>query len=1292
MKKIILTLFSAAALYTGGLAQTTVTITATGASGSYNTGSVNSAGTKNDGDMTTLNSSSNVGWAFFDLSSLPTGIVVSSASCTATTFSSTSSSATNSLTVFSGTPSSMAGTALYSAINGGATALAAPWTANATITGPLNAAGCTFIQNRAGADMCVGFVRGSTNTYNIRGYGAVAGQQPQLVITYSVLPACSGAPTAGTTTASSTSICTPQNIALGLSGVSAATGLSYQWESSPDGITWTAIPTATTVTTSQLVNATMQYHCIVSCGASSATSTPVTVTLLGTNYAAVPFLETFDNTWQNRCNTRDVPVALTWVNTPNTGNNSWRRQDDGASAGWSGATGGIVTPIGTGSADFHSYFASSGSKGNLDLYVNMGTLQNYQMSFYHINQTGTDSLFVLLSTDNGATFTQQGSYASGDFTGSTSWKKYTLTLGSVNSASCVVRFTGKSDYGNDDIGLDSLNIIALSSCSGMPTAGTAISTNTLLCSPANVTLSLSGSTLATGLTYQWESSPDGITWTAIPTATLATTTQSVSAATQFHCIVSCGTNSATSTPVTVSMLSPSMTYVTIPYLETFDNTWENRCDNHNVPVAVSWQDNPTTGNNSWRRQDDGASAGWTSATNGVVTPIGTGSADFHSYYAPSGATGTLDLYANMGTTQNYVMSFYHINKTGNDSLFVFLSTDNGVTFTQKGSYASGDFTGSTSWKKYNMTLGSVNSASCVVRFTGKSDYGMDDIGLDSLAIFTATCTVPPVAGTISGLSTLNIHQSTNYTVSPGTGDLQWYVSTSPSGPWSAIPNATVTTQPLTASQAGTFYLSVIASSIACPNDTTHTPFMIHVDFPGDSVCGALPLPVLTGTASSSVYYDLGGATVQSGEVAPPGGGCAGPMSWCNNTLNNTMWFTFTAPASGHVSIQSPDFDTRLALWQANTCNGLLSAATATLMGANDDDANYTAHGGVQFSSYVERGCLTPGALYYVQLDSYSTATVGDSTRVLVKDMGALDLSFSGLQAGYCLPTTVIGTITPVTGGGVFSVNSSTVAVGTFTFNPNSSPAGTYTVSYNVMGCTSYSTTTITNNTVVVTAAATSSAVCVGQSDSLMANGASTYTWSTSQTTAHVAVTPTANTSYTVTGADLSGCTNTATISVSVVALPTVSLTASQASVCVNGTPIILTGNPAGGAYSGTSVSGSTFTPSATAGTYTPVYSYTNSTTGCANTASVSITVDACTGIARYASDASSLSVYPNPTAHYITVQGTAELGTVTIYNAIGQVVEVVTIKDTAIQINVSAYPAGIYTVLVQGVYSKFVKE
>lgn len=165
----------------------TLTLRSNATTGSFYTGSVNATGVKNDGNMSTINSTANRGWARYDLSFLPAGATIISANVIFTTYASTLSGANNPIYGFTGDPASMAGTALYAACGSGTAFNSSSWTATGLNTKAFNATGITFLQNNLGNFVNIGFVRGSTNTYNIYGYpGRGANQDPKLVITYSI--------------------------------------------------------------------------------------------------------------------------------------------------------------------------------------------------------------------------------------------------------------------------------------------------------------------------------------------------------------------------------------------------------------------------------------------------------------------------------------------------------------------------------------------------------------------------------------------------------------------------------------------------------------------------------------------------------------------------------------------------------------------------------------------------------------------------------------------------------------------------------------------------------------------------------------------------------------------------------------------------------------------------------------------------------------------------------------------------------------------------------------------------
>lgn len=112
--------------------------------------------------------------------------------------------------------------------------------------------------------------------------------------------------------------------------------------------------------------------------------------------------------------------------------------------------------------------------------------------------------------------------------------------------------------------------------------------------------------------------------------------------------------------------------------------------------------------------------------------------------------------------------------------------------------------------------------------------------------------------------------------------------------------------------------------------------------------------------------------------------------------------------------------------------------------------------------------------------------------------------------------------------------------------------GTYTVSLvasNTVGASNTGTQSIVvlPNPSVSVSGPTSS--CSGYTVNLIAGGASTYTWNTSQTGAILNVNPGMTTLYSVTGTDLNGCSNSASLNVVVLASPVISIVSNPVTAC-----------------------------------------------------------------------------------------------------------------------------------------------
>ncbi|MFC7666206.1 hypothetical protein ACFQT0_01230 [Hymenobacter humi] len=266
---------------------------------------------------------------------------------------------------------------------------------------------------------------------------------------------------------------TTTNTTIQLAFTPGVNNVSYSVAYSAGGAPQTLSPGPTTspITITGLTPGTVYNITLQSVCAGGITSTLLAGRALTTGtpqaaaYAALPYTESFEGPWVNGLSTRDLPTA-NWRNTPATGDDSWRREDDGfASGGWQYQPNESPTPdfptppyvirssVGAHSARFHTFGAEKGLQGKLDLYLNMSGTGNKVLSFDYINPSGQDSLVVRVSTDGGATFGKSVLKALNNST----FTNKTVSIAS-SSATTVVRFLATSDFGDDDIGIDNVQV------------------------------------------------------------------------------------------------------------------------------------------------------------------------------------------------------------------------------------------------------------------------------------------------------------------------------------------------------------------------------------------------------------------------------------------------------------------------------------------------------------------------------------------------------------------------------------------------------------------------------------------------------------------------------------------------------------------------------------------------------------------------------------------------------------------------------------------------------------------
>jgi GEVED domain/Secretion system C-terminal sorting domain len=386
---------------------------------------------------------------------------------------------------------------------------------------------------------CGGYTWGETEDYNIM-----------------IIPPtpCSGMPQVGLINQVDTlKVCPTSPVQLCDTGGVIFSNIWYNWiKSTNGGITWDTItganglcytiPAGTPSALYRFVGTCLNTYDI------DTTNNAVYVSVINPTYANVPYTQNFEN-WINYCDIKDVPDDNHWSNAPSTGDESWRRNDEGATANWLGATNGAYIPVASSlahSARFHSYFANS--SGNFDLYLDLSSaIGNKDFLFDFKMPLGGNFLSVSLSNNGGSTFTTLANYST-----VSNWVTQLITLTS-NSPTAIIRFSCSSNNFNSDIGIDNIKILA--PCTGTPNAG--FIPDTVACANDSFSLVTLSGTLAAGLSYEWQSSGSSTgPWTTIGITTLNTIKTVINTPTFFRCIVTCiATGGSSTTPVQQTLIN-----------------------------------------------------------------------------------------------------------------------------------------------------------------------------------------------------------------------------------------------------------------------------------------------------------------------------------------------------------------------------------------------------------------------------------------------------------------------------------------------------------------------------------------------------------------------------------------------------------------------------------------------------------------------------------------------------------------------------------------------------------------
>lgn len=334
----------------------------------------------------------------------------------------------------------------------------------------------------------------NTNSSTIpTGNGTLTNNRPNIQLIVTTAPGCIAPPTAGTALSSAIATCLGTNFTLSLSGTSTGLGLTYQWMSSTNNLTWDTIVNATqnTYITTQTVD--KYYACYVKCSGQSVLSTSVNVTM--------------------------NPLYLCYCKTNLGGNCSGGQGTAIDSISFTGTT---LAKGNTGCSTgaYGSYPSSGNTTANLtqgDTYelaakftgnVKSSVWIDYNRNGIFENSEWTQ---IGLTSATGTVIKKNINIPSNALPGITGMRVRSRSSNSTNDSTSSCTNFGNSGETEDYL----ITIVAASPCTTPPVAGTLTVTDTLTCVGSNITFSITGNTAGTGQTFEWYNSTDGINWNII---------------------------------------------------------------------------------------------------------------------------------------------------------------------------------------------------------------------------------------------------------------------------------------------------------------------------------------------------------------------------------------------------------------------------------------------------------------------------------------------------------------------------------------------------------------------------------------------------------------------------------------------------------------------------------------------------------------------------------------------------------------------------------------------------------
>ncbi len=963
--------------------------------------------------------------------------------------------------------------------------------------------------------------------------------------------------------------------------------------------------------------------------------------------AAMPFIDSVEN---QTASTSGI-VSNCYISDPTSTTSSFRWNVTGTGTTLSSFTGALNANSGS------KYFFTEASSGSLGdeayLYlppIDMGTsTQNILSFYYHMYGASMGTLYIE-RYDNCSWVVVDSISGQQQTVQSDPWLQKVVPLAYMGEQQIRFRGVKGSSY-TGDICIDDINFLNVPSCATIPphilTADDSIACVNQV---VNFSLDTNLSSSVAGISYEWYSSTDGITYSPIAGASAVSYSATITGPTYFQAIIRCSVSgdSAVTSPVFID-------------IDTFTNCYCTSAANFggdtdigqftigsfmNPTTTPTPQSSNLTATNTY---SDFKSLGAQVVNSTVAQPI------------------TVYQITQFGTFYNaYAAVYIDYNQDGvfdpSTELLIDGPTNagNGYSFTGAAAIPATAMAGVTGMR----VVLSEGASSTNIDPCGSYSYGETEDYLIDI-VHPPACTGTPVAGNATvtdsmvcpnevytlGLDTMLSFSGLSY---------QWQVSTTSStAGFTDIMNATNSNFD-TSQVQDTWYRCIVECTTSSSMDTSAVVAVYMDSFYG---CYCVS------TANFSGDDDIGQVTI--GSFVNP---TTTPSPQAGNPASIEVYTDYTG--LGPIPI-TPGLPTSVSVFQINSSTFQYDCFAAIYIDMNQDGMYDTLAERVFAGSSDVTNNYNPIGFLTVPTTAMTGVT---GMRVVLREFGDSSTTFPCGDYGYgetedylvnisCaaslndLPDTTVCAEPGITldAGAGFVTYSWSTGDSMQTLEVNST--GTYTVSaWDSVGCIDQETVMITANPNPTPMLGADTSFCDGSTVNLsyMDSSIAAWTWSTGDSMDNIDATAGGN--YWLTVTDMNGCMGTDSVMLTSISLPTVStIVATQSTTNQLEYSFSSNGSNAN-TYSWDFGDGNTDNTSQPKNTYGVSDNYTVTLIVSNDCGSDTATLTQWFGIPESINTPSSeiFKLYPNPTKDFITLEllSTVEMNSLQLVNSIGQRIDV----------------------------------